>query len=217
MPPPHLALHIGRLGPAFLLTGPGRLRDAAGEWTWARRTPPWRLERGEVPTRPPWPAPAVALLAAALTVAAPVAAATARRGAPLLWRVEWYGRRSHLFGTVHLPLDLDAALGEEGRAALLDAKARVPRDRHLAGRRPDVPAPGAAPRPAPGKGVAARAAAPARLDPADGGHQEFPPARAARPPGALVRGAGRRSPGGAPRPAAPRHPPRHAAYRPADR
>ena len=107
---------------AFLLTSPGRLRDAAGEWTWARRTPPWRLERGEVPTRPPWPAPAVALLAAALTAAAPVAAATARRGAPLLWRVEWYGRRSHLFGTVHLPLDLDAALGEEGRAALADAK-----------------------------------------------------------------------------------------------
>ena len=107
---------------AFLLTSPRRLRDAAGEWTWAWRTPPWRLERGEVPTRPPWLAPAVALLAAAHTAAPPVAAATARRGAPLLWRVEWYGRRSHLFGTVHLPLDLDAALGEEGRAALADAK-----------------------------------------------------------------------------------------------
>src|SRR2546427_6865059 len=58
------------------------------------------LSGGEVPTRPPWLAPAVALLAAALTAAPPVAAATARRGAPLLWRVEWYGRRSHLFGTV---------------------------------------------------------------------------------------------------------------------
>ncbi len=107
---------------AFLLTSPRRLRDSAGEWTWAWRAPPWRLERGEVPTRPPRLAPAVALLAAALTTAAPVAAVTARRGAPLLWRVEWYGRRSHLFGTVHLPLDLDAALGEEGRAALTDAK-----------------------------------------------------------------------------------------------
>ena len=83
---------------------------------------PWRLERGELPTRPPWLAPAVALLAAALTAAGPVAAATSRHGAPLLWRVERYGRRSHLFGTVHLPLDLDAALGEEGRAALADAK-----------------------------------------------------------------------------------------------
>src|SRR5207249_11034829 len=69
----------------------------------------------------------LALLAAALTAAAPVAAATARRGAPLLWRVEWYGRRSHLFGTVHLPLD--AALGEEGRAALADAK-RVRSEEH---------------------------------------------------------------------------------------
>src|SRR5206468_266981 len=78
--------------------------------------------RGELPTRPPWLAPAVALLAAALTAAGPVAAATSRHGAPLLWRVERYGRRSHLFGTVHLPLDLDAALGEEGRAALADAK-----------------------------------------------------------------------------------------------
>jgi uncharacterized protein YbaP (TraB family) len=62
-----------------------------------------------------------ALLAVALG-AAPVAAAPARRGGPLLWRVEWYGHRSHLFGTVHLPLDLDKALGEEGRGALADAK-----------------------------------------------------------------------------------------------
>src|ERR1043166_5498517 len=91
--------------PRLPLDGPRRLRDAAGEWTWARRTPPWRLERGELPTRPPWLAPAVALLAAALTAAAPVAAATSRHGAPLLWRIERYGRRSYLFGTVHLPLD----------------------------------------------------------------------------------------------------------------
>jgi len=36
--------------------------------------------------------------------------------------VEWNGHRSHLFGTVHLPLDLDAALGQEGRDALAGAK-----------------------------------------------------------------------------------------------
>src|SRR5213593_992801 len=53
---------------------------------------------------------------------AALAAGPARRGAPLLWRVERNGRTSHLFGTVHLALDLDTALGEEGRAALGDAK-----------------------------------------------------------------------------------------------
>src|ERR1051325_1295412 len=42
--------------------------------------------------------------------------------APLLGRVERNGRTSHVFGTVHLPLDLDTALGEEGRAALANAK-----------------------------------------------------------------------------------------------
>ncbi len=112
---------IGVIAAAAAIVIANDVGTLAGEWTWARRTPPWRLERGELPTRPPWLAPAVALLAAALTAAAPVAAVTTRRGAPLLWRVEWYGRRSHLFGTVHLPLDLDAALGEEGRAALADA------------------------------------------------------------------------------------------------
>src|SRR4029077_15916458 len=45
-----------------------------------------------------------------------------RHGAPLLWRVERYGATSHLFGTVHVPFDLDTALGEEGRQALPDAK-----------------------------------------------------------------------------------------------
>jgi uncharacterized protein YbaP (TraB family) len=49
-------------------------------------------------------------------------AARKKPGAPLLWRVDRHGRRSYLFGTIHLPLDLDAALGEEGRAALVDAK-----------------------------------------------------------------------------------------------
>ena len=56
-----------------------------------------------------------------LTLVVPAAAAE-RRDGPLLWRVERNGKTSHLFGTVHLPLDLDAALGAEGRAALADAK-----------------------------------------------------------------------------------------------
>src|SRR6266404_6886644 len=38
---------------ASLLTSPRRLRDSAGEWTWAWRTPPWRLERGGSPDAPP--------------------------------------------------------------------------------------------------------------------------------------------------------------------
>jgi hypothetical protein len=38
--------------------------------------------------------------------------------APLLWRVEKGGRTSHLFGTVHVGLDLDTALQDAGRAAL---------------------------------------------------------------------------------------------------
>ena len=59
------------------------------------------------------------MLACALA-GSPATAVTRR--APLLWRVERNGRTSHLFGTVHLPLDLDATLGEEGRAALADAK-----------------------------------------------------------------------------------------------
>ena len=45
-----------------------------------------------------------------------------KRRAPLLWRVEMQNRRSYLFGTVHVPLDLDTALGEEGRAALGGSK-----------------------------------------------------------------------------------------------
>ena len=64
--------------------------------------------------------PAAALLA--LTLASAPVAAVPPRGAPLLWQVEKYGKTSHLFGTVHLPLDLDAALGDEGRAALANAK-----------------------------------------------------------------------------------------------
>ncbi|HYY05581.1 MAG TPA: TraB/GumN family protein [Candidatus Limnocylindria bacterium] len=83
---------------------------------------PGAVRAGGFRTRPRWPAAAVALLAATLATAAAAANPTSRRGAPLLWRVEWNGRRSHLFGTVHLPLDLDAALGDEGRTALADAK-----------------------------------------------------------------------------------------------
>jgi uncharacterized protein YbaP (TraB family) len=48
-------------------------------------------------------------------------AAAERRGGPLLWRVERDGKTSHLFGTVHLPLDLDAALGTKA-VPLADAK-----------------------------------------------------------------------------------------------
>src|SRR5207244_4551760 len=63
---------------------------------------------------------ALATLLACALAGSPATAVTRR--APLLWRVERNGRTSHLFGTVHLPLDLDATLGEEGRAALADAK-----------------------------------------------------------------------------------------------
>ena len=68
----------------------------------------------------PWRATlaVLTLLACAL---APSARAADRR-APLLWRIETGGQPSYLFGTVHLPLDLDAALGEEGRAALANAR-----------------------------------------------------------------------------------------------
>jgi uncharacterized protein len=41
---------------------------------------------------------------------------------PLVWRVTKGNATSHLFGTVHVPMDLDAALGDSGRAALRDAK-----------------------------------------------------------------------------------------------
>jgi uncharacterized protein YbaP (TraB family) len=41
---------------------------------------------------------------------------------PYLWRVERYGRVSHLFGTIHVGLDADAALGPAGREALDDAR-----------------------------------------------------------------------------------------------
>lgn len=41
---------------------------------------------------------------------------------PYLWRVERYGRTSHLFGTIHVGLDADAALGPAGRAALDGAR-----------------------------------------------------------------------------------------------
>lgn len=68
----------------------------------------------------------VCLLAAPVTAgerhtAGPAAAGAPRR-APFLWRVERDGRTSHLFGTVHVGLDLDAALAEAGRAALDDAR-----------------------------------------------------------------------------------------------
>jgi uncharacterized protein YbaP (TraB family) len=70
--------------------------------------------------------PPLVLAALGLLLVGPATASSpkgpVRHGAPLLWRVERNGRTSHLFGTVHLPLDLDAALGAEGRAALADAK-----------------------------------------------------------------------------------------------
>ncbi len=43
------------------------------------------------------------------------------RRTPLVWRVDKGGVASHLFGTVHVPMDLDTALGSAGRAALRDA------------------------------------------------------------------------------------------------
>lgn len=47
--------------------------------------------------------------------------ATVAGAAPYLWRVEKDGRVSHLFGTVHVGLDLDQALGAAGRRALDEA------------------------------------------------------------------------------------------------
>ena len=41
---------------------------------------------------------------------------------PYLWRVERYGRTSHLFGTIHVGLDADAALGPAGCQALDGAR-----------------------------------------------------------------------------------------------
>jgi uncharacterized protein YbaP (TraB family) len=48
---------------------------------------------------------------------APPGAAEPKPG-PLVWRVESAGRTSHLFGTIHLGIDLDRALGPRGTAAL---------------------------------------------------------------------------------------------------
>lgn len=44
------------------------------------------------------------------------------RGEPLLWRVEHGRAISHLFGTCHLPIALEKALGAVGLAALDDAR-----------------------------------------------------------------------------------------------
>jgi uncharacterized protein len=52
------------------------------------------------------------------------AVSDATRGAPPLWRVTRDGRTSYLFGTVHLPVDMETTLGPEGQAAL-DASTRV--------------------------------------------------------------------------------------------
>ena len=52
----------------------------------------------------------------------PAAAAPAPSPRPYLWRVERYGRTSHLFGTIHLGLDHEAALGPAGVAALDGAR-----------------------------------------------------------------------------------------------
>jgi hypothetical protein len=71
------------------------------------------------------PAVAAVLLATAAVPRSaggePPVRAAARR-APYLWSVEKGGRKSHLFGTVHVGLDLDASLGEAGRTALDHAK-----------------------------------------------------------------------------------------------
>src|SRR6266545_6657606 len=72
--------------------------------------------------RPRLSLPVLILLAFAGGGDALPAARPVRRGTPLLWRVERDGRTSHLFGTVHLSIDLDTALGPEGRAALEGAK-----------------------------------------------------------------------------------------------
>src|SRR5206468_3102113 len=75
------------------------------------------------------PRPALAALVLAAALASPPGgappepgSAAAAHAAPLLWRVEKGGRTSHLFGTVHVGLDLDAAPHDAGRVALDDAK-----------------------------------------------------------------------------------------------
>jgi len=78
--------------------------------------------------RRPRPALAALVLAGALVPSPADGAppepgwAAAAHAAPLLWRVEKGGRTSHLFGTVHVGLDLDAALHDAGRVALDEAK-----------------------------------------------------------------------------------------------
>lgn len=57
---------------------------------------------------PRWRAP--------LPSAPPVAERT-----PLVWRIEYGSHVSHVFGTIHLGLDLDRALGPDGHAALAAA------------------------------------------------------------------------------------------------
>jgi uncharacterized protein YbaP (TraB family) len=57
-----------------------------------------------------------------LVAAGALAAEPSAPAVPLLWCVEKDGRTSHLFGTAHVGLDLDAALGEPGRRALGSAR-----------------------------------------------------------------------------------------------
>lgn len=65
----------------------------------------------------------VACLLTTLAPATPQAAALPTVSPrPYLWRVERYGRTSYLFGTIHVGLDRDAALGPAGLEALDGAR-----------------------------------------------------------------------------------------------
>jgi len=66
----------------------------------------------------------VAFLVAALGTSAMsgVAEPPSASPRPYLWRVERYGRTSYLFGTIHVGLDAEAALGPAGREALDGAR-----------------------------------------------------------------------------------------------
>jgi uncharacterized protein YbaP (TraB family) len=67
---------------------------------------------------------ALAVVVTLLIVASAARAASEPAGGPLLWSVERQGRRSHLFGTVHVALPLETTLGPAGIAAL-DHASRV--------------------------------------------------------------------------------------------
>jgi uncharacterized protein YbaP (TraB family) len=73
-----------------------------------------------VPSRSTPPLLAVALAAVLLAISVPAdpVAPVPPVAHPFLWRVERHGLVSHLFGTVHVGLDPEAALGAAGLAAL---------------------------------------------------------------------------------------------------